>query len=96
MSIAGARLSTSDESAALIGGIVGVVVAFLLVGALIAFLVVRSRRRVGHQGNNATVAASAASTYDRVPVPTENNDYSDRVKVRTVTDHYDTLTPSEL
>lgn len=40
-----AAQSSEDKNAALIGGIVGGAVALLLVGALIAFLVLRSRRQ---------------------------------------------------
>jgi hypothetical protein len=47
--------SPDDNNAALIGGIVGGVVAMLVVGGLIAFLVARSRRR-SKDGPNSGVA----------------------------------------
>lgn len=60
-----APADADDDNAALIGGIVGGVVALLLIGGLIAFLVVRSRRSV----NNAAVNTYKPATdvlYDDV------------------------------
>jgi hypothetical protein len=91
----------SNDNAALIGGIVGGVVALLLVGGLIAFLVARNRRNVNQQDNNNamtnTTATSTAvlSNYDRIP--TKINNYSDRVGVDASSrNHYEALTPNEL
>jgi hypothetical protein len=65
-----------DDNAALIGGIVGGIVALLLVGGLIAFLVARSRRSHNHEDNSnsnaialpssTTAAPSSTIIYDRV------------------------------
>jgi hypothetical protein len=84
---------------ALIGGIVGGIVALLLVGGLIAFLVTRSRPKVNHQDNNKnkapTAGTSATAPYDRIPSKDQN--YSGHVDTDTSTRNlYDTLTPSEL
>jgi beta-lactamase regulating signal transducer with metallopeptidase domain len=91
----------SNDNAALIGGIVGGIVALLLVGGLIAFLVARNRRNANEQDNNKamtnTTAASPAvsSNYDRIPTKISN--FSDRVDAAQASkNHYDMLTPNEL
>jgi hypothetical protein len=91
----------SNDNAALIGGVVGGVVALLLIGGLIAFLVARNRRSVNQLDNNNamtnTTATSTAvlSNYDRIP--TKINNYSDHVGVNASSgNHYDSLTPNEL
>jgi hypothetical protein len=72
MSVAGTPRSTAqapDSNAALIGGIVGGIVALLLVVGLIAFFVARSRRNVNH---GTTAPPTAQSTYGRLPSQTNN------------------------
>jgi hypothetical protein len=89
----------SNDNAALIGGIVGGVVALLLVGGLIAFLVARNRRNANQQDNNIamtnTTATSTASNYDRIP--TKINNYNDRVGIDASSrNHYEALAPNEV
>jgi hypothetical protein len=60
----------SDDNAVLIGGIVGGIVALLLIGGLIACLVARSRRRLKDHPNNDAALQSV-----RQSMP--NNDVRD-------------------
>lgn len=74
---------------ALIGGIVGGIVALLLIGGLIAFLVVRNRRNKDHgeEGNamaKTTAASLPPSNYDRIPENEESRMYDDVRDVRGV------------
>jgi hypothetical protein len=89
--------SDSVNNGALIGGIVGGIVALLLIGGLTAFLVMRSRRPKidGSDEGNAMANRSAAplSNYERIPTPTSN--YNDRITASQGKD-YDRLTSSEL
>jgi predicted lipid-binding transport protein (Tim44 family) len=82
----------------MIGGIVGGVVALLLVGGLIAFLVVRNRRSVKPNSNatasDANSAAAATSNYDRIPNTASN--YSGHIADASPRKHYDSLTSNEL
>jgi hypothetical protein len=70
------------DNAALIGGIVGGIIALLLVGGLIAFVVARNRRR---DNNNGVASTTAPSNYDRIPTAINNSDvlYDDVDAVRT-------------
>jgi hypothetical protein len=78
-----------------IGGIVGGVVALLLVGGLVAFFVARNLRNVNQHNSMAnTTAAAAPSNYDRIP--TKINNYSDRVGDASSRNHYEALAPNEL
>jgi hypothetical protein len=65
-----------DDSAALIGGIVGSVVALLLFCGLTAFVLARTRRNVNHDDNingvASTSVASAPSNYGRIPTRPKN------------------------
>jgi hypothetical protein len=100
ISVAGTPLSTTESpnnNAALIGGIVGGVFAFLLFGGLIAFFVTRSRRIVNHDDSDAmaTNADPALGNYGRIP--TKHNNYSDHFDTSSSKQkQYDTLTPNEL
>jgi hypothetical protein len=76
-----------EDNSALIGGIVGGIVAFLLVGALIAFCVVRNRR----QPKDST-STLPESNYGRIAVAQSN--YSDAPQ--TGNSHYDVLSANEL
>ena len=72
--------STDAESNdALIGGIVGGIVALLLVVGLIAFLVARSRRNVNHQVKSGPIANTApVATNSRVSIDNNDNDRINR------------------
>jgi hypothetical protein len=75
----------SDDNAALIGGIVGGVVALLLIGGLIAFIALRSRRNVTqNDSHNAMTTTSATPTLSNV-VPTGAAIYDDVSSVRNPT-----------
>jgi hypothetical protein len=64
----------SEDNSALIGGIVGGIIALLVIGGVIAFLVARSRRNSAgnfHSANRdddsmASVPAPSSSTYDSI------------------------------
>jgi predicted lipid-binding transport protein (Tim44 family) len=90
----------SNDNAALIGGIVGGVVALLLVGGLIAFLVTRNRRNANQQVNNRAMTNTTATStavlinYDRFP--TKINTYSDRSGIDASSgNHYDSANVSD-
>jgi type II secretory pathway pseudopilin PulG len=76
-------VESPDDNSALIGGIVGGAIALLLLGALIAFCVARSRRnRKVQQEDNSTghIASTLQSTrseYGRIVANNPNNDYAD-------------------
>jgi hypothetical protein len=63
-----AAIATNSVDASLIGGIVGGVVALLLVCGLIAFFVARSRRRVKDEPSNDAAMQSAR---DNASAPTD-------------------------
>jgi hypothetical protein len=70
-----------EDNIALIGGVVGGAVALLLIGALIAFCVVRSRRQSKDNNANSlhsvhSTTTSPQSSYSRVP-PAQSN-YGER------------------
>jgi hypothetical protein len=90
-----------EDNIALIGGVVGGAVALLLIGALIAFCVVRSRRQSKDNNANAlhsvhSTTTSPQSNYCRVP-PAQSN-YSERsfAPAETRSSHYDVLNANEL
>jgi hypothetical protein len=67
-----------EDNAALIGGIVGGVVALLVVGGLIAYLVARSRRRgKGESNSNAALQSvrQGASSNDMRDAESYRSDY---------------------
>jgi hypothetical protein len=65
--------SIGDGDTPLIGGIVGGIVALLLIGGLIAFLVARSRRRAKDHPNND---AALQSVRQSMPSNARESDYS--------------------
>jgi len=76
---------SSEDNAALIGGIVGGAIALILIGALIACCVVRSRRnrRVDVDPNAQVLQSRPSSNYGNAPrrdAP-PNNNYSDIMAV---------------
>jgi hypothetical protein len=70
-----------DDNIALIGGIVGGVVALLLIGGLVACLVARHRRSVKHDATALPPAASK-SNYGRTPTTQKQPTYDDVDAVR--------------
>lgn len=82
-----------ENSGALIGGIVGVVIVLLLVGALIAFWVVRSRR----QPKDKDVSADnpPESNYGRIPPARSNYDVV-AIAPKAENSHYEVLNADEL
>jgi hypothetical protein len=100
-----------EDNIALIGGVVGGAVALLLIGALIAFCVVRSRRQSKDNNANSlhsvhSTTTSPQSNYGRVPpaqsnysrVPPAQSNYSERsfAPAETRSSHYDVLNANEL
>lgn len=75
-----------DDTAALIGGVVGGIVAFLLGCGLIAFLVARSRRRGKGAASNDTVLQSAGARLS-------NNDARESIVAPNI-GSYDSFLPS--
>jgi hypothetical protein len=63
-----------DDNIALIGGIVGGFVALFLVGGLIAFFVVRSRRDDKSSAIALPPSTTATSNYDRIPTKPNYDD----------------------
>lgn len=88
-----------EDDAALIGGIIGGAITLVLIGALIAFCVARSRRKQP-KDNNASVLYSATtappeSNYGRI-APTQSN-YTETVSIaQSGNSHYDSLNANEL
>jgi hypothetical protein len=87
--------SEPDSNAALIGGIVGGIVALLLIGGLIAFLVARSRRNLNHHDNAIQITSTTPTqnNYNRIGIP--KNNYNDRIQASS-RQNYDSLTPREI
>jgi hypothetical protein len=89
------------DNAALIGGIVGGIVALLVIGGLVAFIVARNRRNVTNEENAmASIAPALVASinncdpYDFIPTIPNN---SDRVGVDALSrNHYDVLNPNEV
>jgi hypothetical protein len=95
---------TPDDNSALIGGIVGGVVALLIVVGVIAFIAMRNRKAKanqqstndGHSLNPPAVLAQPSSNYDRIDIPSPSH-YSERANVQSPTqNHYDSLKASEI
>jgi hypothetical protein len=95
----------SDDNTALIGGIVGGVVALLIVVGVIAFIVMRNRKaKANQQSTNdghslsppAVLAQPSNSNYDRIDSPSPSH-YSERANVQSPTqNHYDSLKAGEI
>jgi hypothetical protein len=83
-----ATTQPSDDNSALIGGIVGGVIALMIVVGVIAFIVMRNRKaKVTQQSTNDGHSLSSQNTnnsnYDRVRVsPPNSNEYGDVNDVR--------------
>lgn len=79
---ASAAISSTDaqppDNSALIGGVVGGIVALLLIGGLIAFLVARSRAgKDALQSARDAGAASHRTNYDSLTLSTPENNYGE-------------------
>jgi hypothetical protein len=84
---------TDGNDAALIGGIVGGIVALLLMGGLIAFLVVRSRRNIDRGDSSNAMGSTSAipSNYDRIPNLSDRADASSRKANEALYDDVDSV-----
>jgi hypothetical protein len=99
-----ATTQPSDDNSALIGGIVGGVVALLIVVGVIAFTVMRNRKAKHNQQSTndahslSPPAQPSKSNYDRIDIPsTSTSHYSERANVQSPTqNHYDSLKASEI
>jgi hypothetical protein len=100
-----ATTQPSDDNTALIGGIVGGVVALLIVVGVIAFIVMRNRKAKADQRSTndghslsppAVLAQPSNSNYDRIDIPSPSH-YSEKANVQSPTqNHYDSLKASEI
>jgi hypothetical protein len=97
----------SDDNIALIGGIVGGIVALILIVGVIAFIVARNRKAKESQGHSlqssppapgSALVQPSNSNYDRINIqPTSNSNYAARaVESPTQPSHYDALRPNEV
>jgi hypothetical protein len=88
-----------DDNAALIGGIVGGIVALILIGGLIAFLVVVRSRNLNHDNNSNAMTSTTPTPSNYNRIPTKNTNYNDRIGVAVDASsgkHYDALASNEL
>jgi hypothetical protein len=93
----------TDDNSALIGGVVGGVVALLIVVGVIAFIVMRNRKAKDNQQStndghslSPPVVIAQPSNYDRNDIPSTSH-YSDIANVQSPTqNHYDSLNANEI
>lgn len=84
---------SEDDTAPLIGGIVGGFIAVLVVVGIVAVILARNRRTQAKQnGGPPTADAPAKGNYDRVP----SSQYGGAVSRSPAHSHYDSLKPSEV
>lgn len=104
-SAAASTTHRQDNTPALIGGIVGGIVALLLIAGVIAFIVMRNRKaKANQQSTNdghslnpiAVLAQPSNSNYDRIDIPSPSH-YSETANVQSPSqNHYDSLKVSEI
>jgi hypothetical protein len=97
-----------ESNSALIGGVVGGVVAVLLVAVAIVLLwmVLRKLRRnvsanhkvvpSGDKHSSSPEPPRSMSSYQNLPQPSSHSHYSDRAVVQSSRNHYDMLAPNEI
>jgi hypothetical protein len=92
----------SPDNTALIGGVVGGVVALLIVVGVIAFIVMRNRKATANQQSTndghslSPPAQPSKSNYDRIDIPSPSH-YSERANVQSpAQNHYDSLNAGEI
>jgi hypothetical protein len=87
---------SSEDNAALIGGIIGGIVALLLIVGAIAFILMRSNRKVKAHDLGQPVARPINGNYDQIDFPSSSH-YSNSANVQSsMPNHYDSLTPNEV
>jgi hypothetical protein len=90
-----AATQPSDDNTALIGGVVGGVVALLIVVGVIAFLVSRNQRNNQYQPSNRNdtsmaPAQASSSNYGKINVQPASSHYDESfLSHSTATQHYD-------